>query len=115
MYELKQVIVVRQDLNLPKGKLGAQVAHAAVEAVLKSDKNLVKDWRNQGMPKIVLKTENLESLYKLNQQSKDSNIITAVITDAGKTVVEPGTVTCLAIGPDDKNKIDKIIKELKLL
>ncbi|MBR9703458.1 peptidyl-tRNA hydrolase, partial [Candidatus Woesearchaeota archaeon] len=35
---LKQVILVRADLKLPKGKVGAQTAHAAVEAVLRSEK-----------------------------------------------------------------------------
>ena len=115
MYDLKQVIVVRQDLKLPKGKLAAQAAHAAVEATLKSDKEKVRQWRNSGMAKIVLKTDDKKSLYRINQEAKDSGLITAVITDAGKTVVEPGTVTCLAIGPDEKNKIDKMIQELKLL
>lgn len=35
MGELKQVILARNDLKLPKGKLAAQCAHASVEAVLK--------------------------------------------------------------------------------
>ncbi len=37
MTTYKQVILVRQDLKLPKGKLADQAAHASVEAVLKSD------------------------------------------------------------------------------
>ena len=44
----KQYLVVRQDLQLPKGKAAAQCAHAAVEAALRSDKELVKRWRNEG-------------------------------------------------------------------
>ncbi len=43
----KQVILVRQDLKLPKGKMAAQVAHASVEAVLKSDKKTVESWRDE--------------------------------------------------------------------
>jgi len=112
---LKQVILARADLKLPKGKLAAQCAHAAVEAALKSNKEDVKDWRNSGMPKIVLKAENLEELYRYNQQAKDEGLVTAVITDAGRTVVEPGTVTCCGIGPDDEKKIDKITGKLKML
>ena len=34
--EYKQVIILRQDLRLPKGKAAAQCAHASVEAVLRS-------------------------------------------------------------------------------
>ena len=111
----KQVILVRKDLDLPKGKLAAQVAHAAVEAVLRSDKKDVTAWRNEGMPKIVLKVANLKELQKFNQLAKDSGFKTALITDAGRTVVEPGTVTCLAIGPENEEKLNKLIGELKLL
>ena len=52
---MKQVILVRQDLKLPKGKLSSQVAHASVDAVLKSKKESIDEWKKQGMKKIVLK------------------------------------------------------------
>jgi len=113
--DFKQVILVRQDLQLPKGKMSAQVAHAAVECILKSDKDKVKEWRNEGMPKIVLKVKDLKELQKYNQIAKDLGLITALITDAGRTTVSPGTVTCLGIGPDSEEKIDRIVKDLKLM
>lgn len=115
MYDLKQVIVVRNDLKLPKGKLASQAAHASVEAVLKSDKTIVSHWRNTGMAKIVLKVDDEKALLKLNQIAKDFGLVTALISDAGKTVVEPGTITCLGIGPDSCEKIDRIVNDLKLL
>jgi len=114
-YDYKQVILVRQDLKLPKGKLAVQVAHASVEAVLRSNKEVVKAWRNEGMKKIVLEIANLQELYKYKQQAEDSGLIVAVITDAGHTVVAPGTTTCMAIGPDVEEKIDKITGTLKIL
>lgn len=113
--ELKQVILVRQDLKLPKGKLGAQAAHASVEATLRSDKRKVNGWRSEGMAKIVLKVKDLKELMKYNTNAKSTGLVTAVITDAGKTIVAPGTKTCLAIGPDDAEKIDKVTSDLKLL
>ncbi|MBI2656920.1 peptidyl-tRNA hydrolase, partial [Candidatus Woesearchaeota archaeon] len=51
----KQVILVREDLKLPKGKLAAQSSHASVDATLKSDKNIVDLWKKEGGKKIVLK------------------------------------------------------------
>ena len=65
MIEYKQIIVARQDLKLPKGKLAAQVAHASVEAVLKCDNDKVKEWREQGQKKVVLKVEGEKELVKL--------------------------------------------------
>ncbi|HLD10704.1 MAG TPA: peptidyl-tRNA hydrolase Pth2 [Candidatus Nanoarchaeia archaeon] len=115
MQDYKQVILVRSDLKLPKGKCASQVAHAAVEAVLKSDKETIKEWRMQGMAKIVLKVEDEKELLKYNQRAKDSKLITALITDAGKTTIEPGTKTCVAIGPNISEKIDLIVKDLRLL
>jgi PTH2 family peptidyl-tRNA hydrolase len=113
--ELKQVIIVRNDLKLPKGKLAAQCSHASVEAVLRSDKTKVNVWRREGMAKIVLKVQDLKELRNYNELAKSTGLVTAVITDAGKTVVAPGTITCLAIGPDLEEKIDKITQNLKLL
>lgn len=115
MAELKQVILVRQDLNLPKGKLAAQAAHASVEAVFHSDKKLVQKWHEDGMAKIVLKVKDEKEMIKYFQMAKDEGLAASLITDAGRTVVSPGTRTCAAIGPDDEEKIDKITGKLSLL
>lgn len=115
---MKQVILIRNDLKLPKGKMAAQAAHASVDAVLKSikkDKDKVSEWRAEGMAKIAVKVDSEKELYKYIQEAKDAGINTSIITDAGKTTVEPGTVTCGAIGPDDDEKIDEITGELKLI
>ncbi len=112
--EYKQVIVVRKDLDLPKGKLAAQVAHASVDAVLKSDKDVVQKWRKEGMKKIVLRVADEKEMFRYLQSAKDSGLVTAVIEDAGKTVVAPGTKTCFAIGPAKETEIDKVTGDLKI-
>ncbi len=113
--DYKQVILVREDLKLPKGKLAVQVAHASVEAVHRSDKTTIKEWRSEGMKKVVLKINDLGELHKYEQMAKDAGLITAVITDAGLTTVAPGTTTCLAIGPNLEIEIDKITGQLKIM
>ena len=60
---MKQIILVRADLKLPKGKMSAQCSHAAVEAVLKSGKDIVKKWRSQGSSKIVVKVKDKKELF----------------------------------------------------
>ncbi len=114
-YNLKQVILVRQDLKLPKGKACAQAAHASVEAVLKSNSKDVKEWRSQGMAKIVLKVTDEKELIKYFQNAKDEGIVASLITDAGHTVVEPGTKTCVGLGPASEEVLDAFCSELKLL
>lgn len=113
MANLKQVILVRTDINMSKGKAAAQVAHAAVEATLNSNKKLISKWRETGMKKITLKVESNEELLKYKQLADNADIENALITDAGHTELTPGTQTCLAIGPDAEAKIDKITGNLK--
>jgi len=112
MGELKQVILVRKDLNMSKGKVAAQVAHGAVEAVLKSDKNIVTKWRLTGMKKITLSVNSEKELFKFLQIAKDDGLITALIKDAGKTEIAPGSPTVLAIGPEEEDIIDSITGKL---
>lgn len=115
MVLFKQVILIRQDLKLPKGKACAQSCHASVDAVLKSANRMINAWREEGMAKIVLKVKDEKELLKYFQRAQEEKLTASLITDAGKTVVMPGTKTCAAIGPDRKEKIDKITRELALL
>ncbi len=112
MGELKQVILVRTDIKMSKGKTAVQVAHASVEAVFNTNKKLVSNWRKEGMKKITLKVDSLEELKKFEKQATDNNLPTALITDAGHTELPPKTITALAIGPAPSIKIDKITQDL---
>lgn len=111
----KQVILARTDLKLPAGKLAAQVAHASVDAVLKTKKLTLMAWRMGGMKKSVLKVENEKELMKYYLLAKKEKLPASMIKDAGLTVVKPGTLTCVAIGPAKEKTIDKITGKLKLL
>jgi PTH2 family peptidyl-tRNA hydrolase len=115
MAEYKQVILVRNDLKLSKGKLAVQAAHASVAALLKSHKDDIAKWQSQGMKKAALKVADLDELLKFKQKAEDSGLVVALITDAGRTHIEAGTITCLGIGPDKEDKIDKITGMLKLV
>ena len=115
MTEYKQVILVREDLKLTKGKMSAQASHASVEAVLKSHKDDIAKWRDQGMKKIILKVKDKDELFAYKQKAEDAGLVVALITDAGHTQLTPGTITCLGIGPDKADKIDKITGTLSLI
>ncbi len=114
---LKQAIVVRSDLDLGKGKIAAQVAHASLSAYRKAelaDKWVARRWEAEGQKKVVLKVGSEQELLALYEKMK-REIPCALIRDAGHTQVEPGTVTCFGAGPAEEAKIDKYAKELKLL
>ena len=113
MSELKQVILIRKDLKMSPGKIAAQASHASVDAVLSSNKKLLKNWKNAGMKKITLKVDSLEELKKYYDKAIEANITASIISDAGHTELSPGTQTCVAIGPGPEMKIDEITSQLK--
>jgi PTH2 family peptidyl-tRNA hydrolase len=113
--EYKQVIVIRSDLKMPKGKTAAQAAHASVESAWRAEKEVFKKWRAAGMKKIAVKVDSEKELHILKAKADQAGISSAIITDAGKTFVAPGTVTCLGIGPGNEEDIDDLTGNLKLL
>ena len=115
---MKQAIVVRTDLKMGKGKLAAQVAHASLSAadVARERKSAwYEGWKAGGQAKIVLKVESEEELQKLYLKAKSAGLPVSLIEDRGLTQVEPGTVTCLGIGPAPDGELDEITGKLKLL
>jgi len=112
---LKQVIVVNESLKLPPGKLAAQVAHASVAAFVGASPTARQAWLAEGMPKVVLKIDDENGLITLRDGAKGRNLPAELITDAGRTVLAPGTVTCLGIGPANQAEIDDLTRHLKLL
>ncbi len=113
--DYKQVIVVRTDLGMSNGKAISQACHAAVQAALESDKRKLNEWLRQGMMKAVLRIDSLGELKAIERDAKKAKLVSAMITDAGRTELKPGTVTCLGIGPDSEEKIDKVTGKLKVL
>jgi len=111
----KQVIVVREDLNLSKGKLAVQVAHASILGYEIAEKRAVEEWRKEGQKKIVLKVGSIQELMEIKERASKSGLATAVVRDAGLTEIPPGTITAIVIGPDEEGKVDKITGNLPLL
>ena len=112
---MKQVIVVNNALKLPKGKLAAQVAHAAVAAYLEASPQDQASWLEEGMPKVVLRVDGEQELLRLQAEAFEQRLPASLIEDAGRTVIPEGTITCLGIGPAEDEALDRLTGELKLL
>ena len=112
---MKQVIVVNEVLKLPRGKLAAQVAHAAVGAFLEASPKSQRRWLENGMPKVVLHCDSESTLNELELLANQAGLRAMLIRDAGHTVVEAGTITCLGIGPAEIEAIDRLTGAMKLV
>lgn len=114
----KMVIVARKDLDLSKGKLAAQVGHAAVGCTLKAQRHArdsLEAWLEEGQMKAVLKVPGEKDLYPLKLAAERAGLCTELIKDAGHTEIPAGTVTVLAIGPGEEAAIDRVTGHLPLL
>ncbi|MFA5333430.1 MAG: peptidyl-tRNA hydrolase Pth2 [Candidatus Nanoarchaeia archaeon] len=115
--EFKQAIILRTDLGMDKGKLVSQGAHASVASAYKTmQKNpeIFREWIGS-MKKIVLKVNSEKELMELKVKAAKAKLVVELIRDAGRTQIEPGSITALGIGPDTDEKVDSVIKDLKLL
>ncbi len=113
--EYKQVIVVREDLRLSRGKLAVQVAHASIIGYELSDSSTKEKWKMEGQKKIVLKVKNLEELMKVFETAKKAGLPSGYVRDAGLTEIPPGTITAVVIGPEKADRVDRITGSLPLL
>lgn len=111
-------MVVRSDLKMGKGKIAAQVAHAslnAAEAAQQKRPRWYQGWKEEGQAKIVLKVGSEAALDELFKKAKSAGLPAALIEDRGLTQLDPGTVTCLGVGPGPDDEIDAVTGKLKLL
>jgi PTH2 family peptidyl-tRNA hydrolase len=118
---VKQVILIRRDLNMRRGKEIAQGSHASmaflVGAVLSNGKPTREqmEWLTGAHTKVCLQVESEAELRELHDRAKELGLDAHLVVDAGRT--EFGgvpTMTACAIGPDDVEKIDRVTGHLKL-
>src|SRR3989338_2821358 len=112
---VKQAIILNASLKMGKGKAAAQASHASVQAFLETKEDIRNEWLESGMEKVVLKVSSEKELLLLYEKAKRKKLPCALIRDAGHTQIPAGSITALAIGPDEEEKIDEITGELKLL
>jgi PTH2 family peptidyl-tRNA hydrolase len=114
--QTKLTLIVRSDLGMGRGKIAAQVAHAAVAAALASiGTPEFTAWLRDGQPKVVLRVGSEEELHSIAGQAAEAGLPVQVIHDAGRTQVAEGTPTCCAIGPAADSAIDAVTAQLTLL
>ncbi|MDY6762057.1 MAG: peptidyl-tRNA hydrolase Pth2 [Candidatus Nanohaloarchaea archaeon] len=111
---MKQVIALRSDIDMSDGKKIAQACHASLGAYRTATDSHANQWEADGSKKAVVTAEK-EELEQRFKEAQSQNIPAFLVTDAGETELEPGTVTALGIGPADDQTVDSITGDLSLL
>ena len=140
-YKSKQMIVVRQDLKMRKGKIAAQAGHACVEATLMAlarerrldevrlsddegwvylddegtEPTPLSEWFDAGVAKVCVYVDCEEDLLDLARRGREQGFLVALVRDAGLTEFhgEP-TFTCLAFEPLAAEQIYPLTGDLPL-
>ena|SRR3990167_2140805 len=117
MLMYKQVIVLRTDLNMRKGKMVAQGAHASMKVVLENFEHPhVMEWLSGAFTKVVVGIDSEDALLALDRLAEELGLIHCVIVDAGLTEFHGiPTSTAVAIGPGPLEVVDQVTGKLKLL
>lgn len=118
--ECKMVLVVRTDLGMTKGKIGAQCGHATLACYKhflrhSPSSTILKRWERLGQAKVALQVKGEEELEVLQAQAMSLGLVAHIIHDAGRTQIASGSATVLGIGPAPKSVIDQVTGHLKLL
>jgi PTH2 family peptidyl-tRNA hydrolase len=123
----KQVIVMRKDLNMRKGKMIAQGAHASLRALLQDaaiddahctialDEPL-HAWLTARFTKVAVSVDGEAALDAVVERARAAGVRCAVIVDSGATEFHGvATKTCCAVGPAWVEDVDAITGQLPLL
>lgn len=116
--EFKQSVAVRADLGMGKGKAAAQVGHACVmaaEEARRSRPDWLAGWISGHQKKVVVRVDGMDGLRGVRMTAAQLGLPWAQVADAGLTQLEPGTVTCVSVGPAPSDLVDRVTGGLRLL
>ena len=125
----KQVIVMRKDLGMRKGKMIAQGAHASLKVLLDAGQPDVhrtaftiplnpalSAWLTGRFTKVCVSVNSEAELEAIVANARAAGVPCALIVDAGTTEFHGvPTKTCCAVGPAWADAVDAITGELPLL
>mmetsp|Transcript_26361 Transcript_26361/g.66290 ORF Transcript_26361/g.66290 Transcript_26361/m.66290 type:complete len:154 (-) Transcript_26361:30-491(-) len=118
----KLVLVARADLGMSTGKVAAQCVHAALDIhrqLLACREvalvEMLQRWEHEGEKTVLLRGENAAQLQalKLKAASSSKPLLVATVHDAGRTEVESGSLTVLAVAGEE-SAVDVVTGTLPL-
>ncbi|HXN74902.1 MAG TPA: aminoacyl-tRNA hydrolase [Candidatus Acidoferrum sp.] len=132
MNKLKQIIVVRKDLHMRKGKMIAQGAHASATVIRQAFDNIMsatcnnstdgyqryaefREWMYGEQTKICVSVDSEQELFDIHAAAQAAALPCSLILDSGHTEFDKPTYTSCAVGPAKAELIDPITGSLKLL
>jgi len=115
MNEYVIYLVVRKDLRMSAGKIGAQCGHAVQDLVLKCPNVIMKEYIKSGHAKVVLKVQDEKEFLALVDQCIEYKVPFEFVVDEGRTQIAANSATVVGIGPIKRMDAKILVGGLKLL
>jgi PTH2 family peptidyl-tRNA hydrolase len=122
--DTKQVIIIRKDLKMRRGKEISQAAHGSLAFISRQLENgnrgviltpAQAEWLESSYKKITVTVNSEEELLAIYDQAKEKGIESHLVTDKGLTEFHNiPTHTCVVLGPDYNDVLDPLTKHLPL-
>lgn len=102
-------IFVNKSLHMTAGKLGAQAAHAAVQAFQLSKPEMIDAWNlGKHYAKYIMQARDAEHIINIQRYLSERNIKSEIIMDEGMTEIDPHQVTALGVEIVDRADKDTL-------
>jgi PTH2 family peptidyl-tRNA hydrolase len=114
----KMVLCVNQELGMGKGKIAAQVGHAAVGCYKRGKRqcpSALSAWERTGCAKIAVKCPTEEEMEIIYAKALSKGLPLYLVEDAGRTQIAAGSRTVLGLGPAPVREFEGITSHLKLM
>ena len=110
------------------GKIAAQCSHATLACYKTISsrassspqtpspaQQILRRWERHGQAKIATQVRSEAELLSLLEAARALGVVAEVVQDAGRTQIDPGSLTVLGVGPAPRSLVDRVTGGLKLL
>ena len=111
--ELRIAVVFRADLDIPRGKSEVQCGHV-IAMLLYEQHDACDDYMAGSQMKLSMEVPDTAALEKIARRAALRHIPCVKVVDAGRTVFDGPTFTCIAIGPMDKTDCNALTREARM-
>jgi peptidyl-tRNA hydrolase len=123
MSDFKLVIVCNGSAKIPMGRWAAQAVHVALNAYRAQamtectsiENTFLQMWLDEGGYVVVLKAKNIKEFHRIGLLAQKEDIEVHSFSDNKVNKSEISTLTCMSLGPDTSDTLNKIVGKLKLL
>lgn len=112
--KLRIIVVFRRDLSMPSGKSEVQFGHAVDGCLELTENSLLARYRSENRMKLSMEAADEAELRRIATRASERGVPYFLVTDAGHTVFDGPTVTCIGLGPMTKTDGNSLTRNAKM-